>query len=258
MIETLQQRWERSGLEEGDTVLIHSNIKRTLNEYRKNSTRITPVDILESFLDVIGSKGTLILPLFNFDFVKGIPFDIRNSKSQMGTLTEIARKYSGAVRTGHPVYSFTAIGYKSKDFLGIDNVSGYAEDSPFGLLKKLDGKIGSLDLEDQDSITFYHHVEEVKQVDYRYYKEFYLDYTDAAGDMKKKKYELFVRDIERGIETNVNPAGELMWQAGLYRGFRPKKGPGLRLVNARAMFNFVEGLIDNGKALGTLYYINNP
>ena len=76
MIETLQQRWKRSGLEEGDTVLIHSNIKRTLHEYRKNSTRITPVDILESFLDVIGSKGTLILPLFNFDFVKGIPFDI--------------------------------------------------------------------------------------------------------------------------------------------------------------------------------------
>ena len=68
-----------------------------------------------------------------------------------------------------------------------------------------------------------------------------------------------MRDFECGIETNVNPARKFMWQAGLYRGFSQKKGPGgIRLVKARAMFNFVEDLIDNGKALGTLYYINNP
>lgn len=46
-----------------------------------------------------------------------------------------------------------------------------------------------------------------------------------------------------------------MWNAGLYSGFRPKEGPGLRIINAQSMFNFVEGLIDNGKALGTLYSI---
>jgi len=97
--------------------------------------------------------------------MEGVTFDIRNSESHMGALTEIARKYLGAIRTGHPIYSFTAIVYKSIDFLGIDNVSGYAEDSLFGLPKKLDGKIRPLDLEDHESITFYHHVEEVKRVD---------------------------------------------------------------------------------------------
>lgn len=255
MIETLQQRWIKSGLTEGDTVLIHSNIKRTLVEYRRNKILLSPQDILESFLDVIGPKGTLLLPLFNFDFAKGIPFDISNSESQMGVLTEAGRKFSGAIRTGHAIYSFAVIGYKSSDFVGIDNVSGYAEDSPFGLLKRLNGKIASLDLEDQNSMTFYHHVEEVKRVDYRYFKSFYGDYTDILGVTKYKKYELYVRNIERGVETDVNRAGELMWNAGLYRGFRPKEGPGLRIINAQSMFNFVEGLIDNGKALGTLYSI---
>lgn len=181
MIETLQQRWIKSGLAEGDTVLIHSNIKRTLVEYRRSKISLSPQDILESFLDVIGPKGTLLLPLFNFDFAKGIPFDISNSESQMGVLTEAGRKFSGAIRTGHAIYSFAVIGYKSSDFVGIDNVSGYAEDSPFGLLKRLNGKIASLDLEDQNSMTFYHHVEEVKRVDYRYFKSFYGDYTDISG-----------------------------------------------------------------------------
>lgn len=255
MVETLQQRWKKSGLFEGDTVLIHSNIKRTLVEYRRNKVAISPQDILESFLDVIGPKGTLLLPLFNFDFAKGVPFDIKNSESQMGALTEAGRKFSGAVRTGHPIYSFAVIGYKSSEFAGIDNVSGYAEDSPFGVLKRLNGRIGSLDLEDQNSMTFYHHVEEVKRVNYRHFKTFCGDYRESSGETKNKKYDIYVRDIERGVMTDVNPAGEMLWGAGLYSGFRPLEGSGLRLISAQAMFSFVEKLIDNGKALGTLYSI---
>lgn len=255
MLETLQQRWKSSGLEEGDTVLIHSNIKRTLEEYRSNKVDIFPGDILTSFLDVIGDKGTLILPLFNFDFTKGVPFDIRTSESQMGALTEIGRKYNGAVRTGHPIYSFAVIGFKASEFKGIDNVGGYAEDSPFGVLKRLNGKIGSLDLDDQNSMTFYHHIEEAKRVDYRYVKSFTGQYTDSLGDTKNKTYELYVRDIDRGVQTDVNPAGALMWSAGLYKGFRPGEGSGLRLINSRSMFDFVGDLIESGKALGTLYSV---
>jgi aminoglycoside 3-N-acetyltransferase len=255
MLETLQQRWKSSGLEEGDTVLIHSNIRRTLDEYRTGKVVTSPREILTSFLDVIGNKGTLILPLFNFDFTNGVPFDIRTSESQMGALTEIGRKFNGAVRTGHPVYSFAVIGFKASEFKGIDNVGGYAEDSPFGVLRKLNGKIGSLDLDDQNSMTFYHHIEEVKGVDYRYFKSFTGQYTNFLGDMKIKTYEIYVRDVERGVLTDVNPAGELMWSAGLYKGFRPGEGSGLRLINSRSMFDFVEDLIESGRALGTLYSV---
>ena len=37
MIEALCDRWKRSGIREGDTVLIHSNITRTVIEYRQES-----------------------------------------------------------------------------------------------------------------------------------------------------------------------------------------------------------------------------
>lgn len=214
---------------------------------------ITPEDILDSFLDVIGSEGTLLLPSFNFDFAHGLPFDIRNSVSQMGALSEAARQYSGAVRTGHPIYSFVVIGNKTSEFEAINNISGYANDSPFGVLRKLNGKIGSLDLDDQNSMTYYHHIEEIKRVDYRYFKSFYGEYTDFSGKTNNKKYELYVRDLERGVVTDVNHAGELLWRAGLYKGFRPKQGPGLRLINSQDMYNFIGKIIDNGNALGTLY-----
>jgi len=85
-------------------------------------------------------------------------------------LAEAGRVHAKAVRTGHPIYSFAVIGYRSKEFENIDNESGYSEESPFGLLKRMDRKIAALDVDDQDCMMFYHHVEEVKKVDYRFFK----------------------------------------------------------------------------------------
>lgn len=254
-VSSLRQRWLQSGIVPGDTVLIHSNIKRTLLEYKRNGSSISPSDILDSLLDVLGQQGTLLLPLFNFGFTQGVPFDIRTTQSQMGSLTEVARKHKDAIRTGHPIYSFAVIGNYQKLFSKVDNESAYAEDSPFGILKGMGGKIASLDLEDQYSMTFYHHIEEVKMVSYRYFKKFAGDYTNAQGETTRKTYKIYVRDIERGVVTNVNPAGELLWSAGIYKGFRPGHGSGLRTINATDMFNYISKLIDDGKARDYLFSI---
>ena len=71
-------------------------------------------------------------------------------------LTEIARKRNGAVRTGHPIYSFAVLGQEKKLFDRLINDSGYGDNSPFALIHNLNGKIASLDLDDQNSMTFYH------------------------------------------------------------------------------------------------------
>ncbi|UGA54976.1 AAC(3) family N-acetyltransferase [Vibrio sp. VB16] len=254
-IRILCEKWASSGVDKGDTLLLHSNIKRTLIEARRAGYKITPHDILDSLLLSLGKDGTLVLPLFNFDFTQGVNFDIRTTPSHMGALTEIGRTFNESVRTGHPIYSFSVIGKNAKFFEGVDNVSGYAEDSPFGILKSLNGKIASLDLEDQSSMTYYHHIEEIKQVNYRYFKTFSGNYTDAQGLQSLKKYKLFVRDIEKRVITNVNPAGELLWKNGLYAGSRPKVESGMRIINAQKMFNFVSEIIDKNEALDVLYSI---
>lgn len=252
-VEMLAQSWFRSGVKPGDVLLVHSNIKRTLVNARRQGIKLSPDDILDSFLLALGEKGTLLIPLFNFDFPEKKFFDIRKTPSQMGALTEAARNREGVVRTGHPIYSFAVLGGKKHEFLDIDNESGYGEDSPFGMLHRLHGKVASLDLEDQNSMTFYHYVEECKKVDYRFFKSFKGDYIDIDGNVSEKTYNLFVRDIDEYVLTHVNPAGELMWKEGLYKGFRPKVETGLRTVRAEEMFNFVESLIVNNQAEGTLF-----
>lgn len=232
----------------GSTTLVHSSIARLLRMHK-----CMPADILEAILRRLGPDGTLVLPLFNFDFTKGVPFDIRNSPSHMGALTEIGRLQPGAVRTGHPIYSFAVIGAKAEAFRGVDNISGYAEDSPFGILRRLNGDIAVIDLPDQNSMTFYHHVEELHQVPYRFHKSFSGTYIDQNGEKSVRTYLLFVRDLEKGVRTSVDRMGERLWEKGLYRGDRPKTGSGIRVIQANAMFDEVSAVIKSGQARDFLY-----
>lgn len=251
----LVQEWRNSGIREGDTLLVHSSIKRTFKRYLKLGTKLTAEDILNSFLEAVGESGTVLFPLFNFDFTKSASFNMGDTPSHMGALTEAARKHPKAVRTGHPIYSFAVIGAQSDKFKGLNNFSGYGVDSPFAMLLEMRGKIAVLDLPDQDSMTFYHHVEEMQEVDYRHHKVFNGSYTDSSGSTENRDYGLFVRNIEEGVLTHVNPAGELMWDEGLYSGSRPNEGSGLRVISAQDVYDFTSNIIKSNKAKNILYRI---
>lgn len=248
-MKNLMQNWKNCGICKGDTVLLHSKTVRIL---MKNIHLDIPT-LLQSFLELLSDKGTLLLPLFNFEFTKGVGFDIRTTPSQMGVLTEYARKAPNFIRTKHPVYSFAVCGKYALEFEKLENKSAYAQNSPFGLLKEMDGKIAVLDLPDQHSMTFYHHIEECLNVPYRFHKEFTANYTDKEGKTELRTYEIFVRNLEQKIETFCDPMGELLWKAKIYQGERANTNCGLRVAKAREVFKFVAKIIQDGKALGTLY-----
>lgn len=249
----LSERWASAGVEQGDVLLLHTSLKRTLTSDDAREEGLTPDDVLQSFLDALGAEGTLLVPLFNFDFCDGVGFDYWNTPSRMGEFTECARRRKGSVRTGHPVYSFAVLGARAEEFSHVDNQSGYGSDSPFALLMEMGGKIGILDLQENDSMTFYHFVEESIGVDYRYLKSFTANYTDRDGKTSLKAYSINVRDIEHGVETAVNPAGEILWESGAFSGERPGTGSGLRVAKASVVFGITSEIIRSGRAEGTLF-----
>jgi aminoglycoside 3-N-acetyltransferase len=251
----LSEQWFRSGVRNGDMLLLHSSTRGTLRRLKKMGFAMEVETILDSFLHVLGEHGTLLLPLFNFDFCSGVPFDIRTTLSHMGALTEAGRLRPGAVRTGNPIYSFAILGKRSDLFRGVDNFSGYGADSPFGILHREGGKIAVLDLPDQESMTFYHYVEESVSVGYRFHKRFSAPYTDFDGKAAERTYGLFVRKIEEGVVTRVDPMGEFLWAKGLYSGDRPGTGSGLRVVHTQPLYDEVASVIGQGKARGMLYEI---
>ncbi len=126
-----------AGVSEGDCVLLHSNVKRWTRELLRSGNRKPLETIFDSFLNAVGEKGTLIFPLFNFDFTSGVPFRVLEAPAQMGALTELARSRASSFGSGHPVYSFSAFGKYADNIHAIMNKSAYVGDSPFGFLRQV-------------------------------------------------------------------------------------------------------------------------
>jgi aminoglycoside 3-N-acetyltransferase len=235
-------------IEPGSTLLLHSSAKRILRR-----TRATPLQVVDALLSRLGPQGTLVVPTFNFGFCQGEPFDIRHTPSKMGALTEAARASGYGRRTAHPVYSFQAIGQHADAFAQTANTSGYGPDSPFALLHALDGWVGVLDLSDQHSMTYYHHVEERHNVPWRYHKPFAGTYTDASGVERDAVYSLFVRDLQAGVLTHVDPMGEILWEQRIWTGQRPGEGNGLRIAHIPRVDRATENIVVSGRAENILW-----
>ena len=247
MLDKLKKRWMSSGLINGDNILLHTSLKRTFEEFKKEGYVINSQNILESFLDLIGPSGTLIIPTFNFDFNNGVEYNYFTTKSQTGVMTEIARNHPSATRTLNPVYSFAVFGKEAKLFKGMDNESWYSNKSPFDLIHKLNAKIVVVDLNDRNSMTFAHYCEEIHQVPWRYYKKFTGKYTGPDKITLEKTYRGYVRNEEKGIITTLNPAGDLLWEKNIYKGNKPFQGNGLRYVCANDYFKLFNELFKKSK-----------
>ncbi len=209
-----------------DTVLVHSSAMRSLLKYK------TPARMVQSLLDAVGERGTVVFPVFFFSWCNGKSFDVRKQNGETGVLGNAALKM-GAVRSMNPVYSFAAIGKHESEF-DLDNYYMLGMGSPFNVLMRLDAKIAAIDVVDNECMTFYHHVEKCQNAQHRFEKMFSGNYTDWMGCTTWKDYSYFVRNL--GVETDVAPMERKLWWDGVYQGNKPYKGDGMRVAKARDIY----------------------
>ncbi|GAB4459852.1 MAG: hypothetical protein Kow0070_15320 [Anaerolineales bacterium] len=246
--EKLVEEFRALGVEEGDTLLVHSSYKS-----------LGPVDggpqtVIRALEAALGTDrdGTLIMPTFNFGFNKGEPWDVRTTPSKMGVLTELVRTDPRAKRVFHPFYSFAVLGKHAEMLGSLRYKSAYERNSVFGKLRDLDGKIMIIGLSYTNSMTFFHHIEQMEGVDYRYLKQFTGQVTDENGVTYTDTFEMLVRDIDKGVVTEVNPMGELMEKAGIVK-IRKIGEADVKLMKANEVYAFTAREMKRDPHL--LYYI---
>ncbi len=89
-------------------ILIHSDILFGFKLKFENKKQFLQQHIEE--LMEICSPLDIIMPSFNYDFCKGVPYDIKNTPSQVGTLSEYFRKNIATWRSSTPVFNFSGTG----------------------------------------------------------------------------------------------------------------------------------------------------
>ena len=253
-LDHLVANWREAGLQLGDTVVVHSSVRRTLQLVSDLGAVPCLELVLASFREAVGPEGTLLFPTFNYGFTQGQAFDVRTTPSEMGLLSEAARSHPSAVRTQHPIFSFAVSGPRAAMFQAATNRSGWGADSPFALLRELDAKTALLDCLNATTI---HHAEEMSAVPYRFHKDFSGRYRDENGREDVRTYSFYARRLDMGVVNYLDPIKEMLWDSGVLSGCRPGTGHGLGVARVRDVFDFVTEVIQAGRAEGLLFRIEH-
>ena len=192
-------------ISEGDIVYVASDILKLSIFYKQNKILFDPNIFIDTLIKIVGDKGTLLFPTFNWDFCKGKIFDYKKTPSNCGSLSNIALQRSDFKRTKHPIHSFTVFG-KHKNYLcNLENKSSWGEDSPFKFLYK-NSKNLFIGIDYKNGFTMDHYFEQLTNVKYRYHKDFKSTYIDEKKIESKKIFSMYVRDTQVVDTTKIDPS----------------------------------------------------
>ena len=180
----------------GDILYVVSDILGIAKACKENGEKFECEKFIESLQKAVGKEGTLLFPTFNFNFCKEQSFDYIKTKGVVGALGNSALKMQEFKRTQHPIYSFAVWGKAQNELINLKNKSCFGDGSPLEFMYKNNAKAFVVGLEGLKSVSFYHYVEEMLKVDYRYYKDFTAPYTDSDGKTEDRTYSMYVRDLD--------------------------------------------------------------
>ena len=189
----------------GDNIFVTSDVKQLLYSLVSNDDDTDLNMLIDGIIDIIGEEGTLVFPTFNWDFCKGIAFDIKKTACKTGSLGKIALKREDFRRTKHALYSFAVWGKGQDAMCSMTNKSSFGYDSPFTYMTENGFKNLFIDKDLGHSFVYVHYVEEqVGNIPYRYLKDFTADYIDEDGKVSKKTFAMNVRDLDLDVTNRID------------------------------------------------------
>jgi aminoglycoside N3'-acetyltransferase len=203
--------FRRTGVRPGDTILVHTSYKSLGGVVGGADT------VIEAMRELVGLQGTVLFPAFNFQsWTDGHYWDVAETPSMMGMITERARLLPDARRTPHPIFSFSVLGPRAEEFVAADDVEAYGPNSVFALFHKTNGTILSIGLDFNSTFSMHHYIEYNVGCNYRRVKEFSGTYVGYDREPRLKTYTMFVRNHD-GVNTYINPGMDELLAAGVIK-----------------------------------------
>lgn len=149
------------GLKKNDKILIHADL-RVFGRLEGNGN-----GFLELIKSLISNDGLMCTPSFTFSFPHD--FDIKNSKSNIGAITNLFSEYKDVKRVPDGMTSYYMIGNNSSKIIDEWSNSSYGKNSIIDQLFEKNAKVLQLGT---DILSPIHYLEEKVGVPYRTLKRF--------------------------------------------------------------------------------------
>ena len=182
----LKQSLLNAGIQPGDHIMVHASLSKM--GFIEGGAD-TAVDVLK---EAVGTLGIVLMPTspiarLQLDYVSDNPlFDVLNTPSAMGKISEVFRTSDGVVRSYHPTEPVAAWGAKAYEYIKDHTTKNtpYHWDSPYGKLIQHGGKILYVGVTLDNAGTHLHTLEDALDVGVPVYysKEFKLSVCDYEGN----------------------------------------------------------------------------
>jgi len=245
-VEMLVDNLKAIGITNGDTLLVHSSLSKI--GYLQEG----PKTLIKAILQVIGAEGNLLMPtspnnVYQLNYIQNTPFfDVLNSPSKTGAITECFRTYPGVKRSLHPTEPVSAIGPKADYFLNdhFKQLTPYNKNSPFYKVGEQKGKtlyIGvTLDMAGTSLHTLEDEINEFKFPVY-YPKTFDFKVIDEKGIAHKVQTK--VHNPEWSKKRKCDDLIPLFEEKGVLKHVKVGQADTL-LVDAKGFFDVMVDLYE--------------
>ena len=156
---------------------------------------------LRAIQEILGSEGTILVPVYTYSFCKGELFDLQNTSTTIGPFPEYFRLLPNVVRSRDPIFSVAGLGPQSEKLLTDLPQTCFGKGSIYDRIRKINAKICLIGLS-LNFATFRHHVEEIIQVPFRFKKKF----TGKTKDREDVYQETWVYNV-KFMTPNCYPDG---------------------------------------------------
>ena len=244
----LKQSLLDAGIQPGDHLMVHASLSKM--GFIEGGAD-TVVDVLK---EAVGTRGIVLMPTspiarLQLDYVSYNPlFDVLNTPSAMGKISEVFRTSDGVVRSYHPTEPVAAWGEKAYEYIK-DHTSKntpYHWDSPYGKLIQHGGKILYIGVTLDNAGTHLHTLEDALDVGVPVYysKEFKLSVCDYEGN--EMIVATKVHNPEYSKKRRCDELLPLFLREGVYREVYIGKAKTL-VFDAKKMFDvMVTAFTDRG------------
>lgn len=252
--EDLIRQFQSIGLKTGDHLLVHSSLSKI--GFVENG----PKDVVEALLEVVGEEGNILMPNspnneFQLNYIQTLNcFDVKNSPSKLGAISEYFRLLPNAIRSAHPTEPVSCIGpdanFYTKDHFG--QLTPYTSKSPFYRISEKGGKILYLGVTFDNAGTNLHTLEDAIEnfkFPVYYHEIFEVKIRLSSGEeviMKTK-----VHNPEQSKKRKCDALIPMFEQKGILKKVKIGKANAL-LVDAKGLLaTMIEEYNQNGVTMYT-------
>lgn len=154
--------------------------------------------VLEAVLDAVGPRRTLVMPAYDWSFCRTGTFDAAATPSQCGVLTEMFRRIPGVRFTRSPLNRHCVIGPRADELCAVEGQTLWGEGSEMAWFDHVGARMLRIGCGEWN-LGYFHRLEEVAGVPYRYFKRFSGTWTDGR-ESRHATVVMYVRALDAPVD----------------------------------------------------------